>query len=119
MLIRFLKHTPIEWKEDSHSWYAEGDCAVATIRKQDINGVWLLIHSDDDMLCIVTSDSFEVIEDVKVWDGPAPQKCEICNDVHVENHFFCVRDKIMCINCFNLLDYQLVKPFLEDNTASR
>lgn len=120
MLIRFVKHTAIEWGADFHSWYAPGDCAVGTILKKDENGVRLLLYSDDDMECIVPPDSF-IIEESEPWNGDLPTHCRVCREPHdQEDHFFfCAHGVTMCMRCFNESDYYLVKPLLTDPRTSR
>lgn len=103
MLFRFLKHQTTDWAEDgsSHGWYTTGDVVVGRILKTDHEGIWLMVHSDDDMIVIVEADSFEVIEG-ECWGGEPPKQCERCTKPLALNIFFWAGDigQVMCHGCW-------------------
>lgn len=119
MLIKFLKHTPIEWGTNSHSWYNPGDFAVCKIIKSDEKGTWLCLHSDDDLVCIVPPKSFEVVQNVQQWEGDPPPHCHICGEDFSDDAFFLSYGIITCLYCHNDCDFELAKPLLTDSATSR
>jgi len=118
MLFRFLRHTPVDFDEGNRTWYSEGDTVVGRILKRDDKGVWLQVHSDDDMTVIVDHDSFVILDRFECWTEELPQTCNLCNKV-LQSCFFTHSSLVVCHHCFLLNEETQFQKYEHDKSEDK